>query len=157
MDPIHPQRAQVPADEVTKPAEPNTVTGGDGSEFVKPDDAFLPVLYVSPSPLVPTRHTLTITEDPMTQNHKVNVTIVHPTESGEELSVAVSAAATPKFLIDQLLKAGFMPPIAENEGRYDLTNLGTGAEIGPGSTLAAAGITDGARLKPFPVLNGASK
>jgi hypothetical protein len=140
---------------MTKPTRLDPAPGVDTSALVGNNDARVPVLYVPPAALVPTRHTITITEDPMAQNDKVNITIVHPTESGEEVSVAVSAAATPKFLVDQLLKAGFMPAIAETEGRYDLNNLGTGAQIGAGSTLAAAGIADGARLKLMPALNGA--
>ena len=91
----------------------------------------------------------------MVTNGKVNITIAHPTNSGEEVAVAVSKAATPQFLINQLINAGFMQAIPDEEGRYDIKNSATGAQIPSASTLEAAGVTDGSRLRVIPALNGA--
>lgn len=75
----------------------------------------------------------------------ITLNFQHPTNSGEILTAAVSANATPKFLIDQMVQAGFLPP-ANAAGEYKLRDAQSGRQLLDNVTLADAGITSGATL-----------
>lgn len=88
------------------------------------------------------------------ENGKVTLKFRHPTDSTEELTASVSPEATPKFLIDQLVQAGFIPPLGAT-GRYVLRNGATGVQLLENGTLASAGLGAGGELLVEATMSGA--
>lgn len=86
---------------------------------------------------------------------KVTVSFVHPTNPSHTLTAAVSAAATPLYLIDQMVKAGFLTP-AEQVGQYKLRNSQTGVQLLDNATLQVAGVVDGTQLAVDHTVTGAA-
>lgn len=88
-------------------------------------------------------------------NQKVNLTFVHPTDSEQRLTAAVSRQATAGYLVEQLIGTGFMPPLGA-AGRYVLRNGASGVQLHAGTTLAAAGVTDGTEVLVDATMSGAA-
>jgi len=87
-------------------------------------------------------------------NNKVTLTFRHPTSSDEEMTASVSREATPKFLIDQLVRSGFIPPIGAT-GRYMLRNGATGVQLLENAPLTAAGLGEGGVVMVDATMSGA--
>jgi hypothetical protein len=76
---------------------------------------------------------------------KIQVTFIHPTESEKTITAAVSPQATPRYLINEMLKANFMSA-AGNAGQYKLRNVQNGEQLLDDATLASAGLGNGGTL-----------
>lgn len=90
----------------------------------------------------------------MTNADNVKVTFINPTNSADTMDVTVSPQATPKWLIEQLVKNGFIPP-ADRAGQYKLCNAESGVQLLDNVGLAAAGVTSGTNLKIDDTVTGA--
>jgi hypothetical protein len=88
-----------------------------------------------------------------TADEKITVHFIHPTDSTQVLTASVAAAATPVYLVEQMLQAGFIPVLAQS-GRYKL-RTGDGVQLLDNVPLAQAGIADGATLEVNPSMTGA--
>jgi hypothetical protein len=89
----------------------------------------------------------------MTDNGaKLTVTFTHPTHSEQTFRAAVTPESTADYLIQELVKANFMPPSAANEP-YRLAFNGT--EMTGSTTMQAAGVQEGALLQVHRSGNGA--
>ncbi|MFC4588238.1 hypothetical protein [Sphaerisporangium corydalis] len=86
---------------------------------------------------------------------KIRINLLHPTNSAEILSVAVSDTATPKFLIAEMIRAGFIPQ-PNHVGQYKLRNTRTGHQLLDDQALGAGGVTDNANLSVDHATTGAS-
>lgn len=86
---------------------------------------------------------------------KVTLTFIHPTNPSETLTAAVSTAATPHYLVEQMITAGFLVPAA-GAGQYKLRNNQTGIQLVDNTTLKAAGIDDGTEILVDHTVTGAS-
>jgi hypothetical protein len=85
---------------------------------------------------------------------KITINVIHPTDSAEMLTAAVSVTATPKYLIDQMIKAGFLPP-AQAATQYKLRVAQTGQQLLDHVSLADAGVQDGVTLQVDHATSGA--
>jgi hypothetical protein len=90
----------------------------------------------------------------MAATDPIDVQFKHPTDSTKTFDVTITPDATPAFLIDALIKEGFMPAAATGE-RYDLRRLDTGQTLLPDVTLAAANVGTGATINVHPTYTGA--
>src|SRR5262249_6431646 len=59
---------------------------------------------------------------------KMTIKLIHPTKSEETLTASVSIHATPSFLIDSMVQAGFLSP-AGAAGQYKLRDAQTGRQL----------------------------
>jgi hypothetical protein len=78
-------------------------------------------------------------------SEKITINLIHPTKSDEVLTAAVSANATPAFLVGQMVQAGFLPA-AGTAGQYKLRDTKSGRQLLDNVTLADAGLPDGVTL-----------
>ena len=88
-------------------------------------------------------------------NGKVTISFVHPTDSEQVLTAEVSGTATPKFLVAQLVEAGWLSRAA-TAGQYKLRDARSGTQLLDETSLAQAGIVDGAVLTVDHATAGAS-
>ena len=79
----------------------------------------------------------------MTNNLTVN--IQHPTRSDQVATVSVSPEITPRYMVDQMVKAAWLQAPGTG-GQYKLRNPGTGLQLLDDVGLGTAGVTDGALL-----------
>jgi hypothetical protein len=70
---------------------------------------------------------------------KIALTFIHPTNPSESLIAEVSPRVTPEYLIDQLVKADFIPATGRAD-QYKLRNSQTGFQLHDGQSLKDAGI-----------------
>lgn len=85
---------------------------------------------------------------------KITVHVQHPTNPSDVLTAAVTPAATPKYMVDQMVQAAWLPA-PEQVGQYKLRNAATGVQLLDHVTLAAAGVADGATLNVDHTTTGA--
>lgn len=84
------------------------------------------------------------------------VSIQHPTNVSEVATVSVSPEVTPKYMVEQMVKAAWLPQPGAG-GEYKLRNPGTGLQLLDNVGLAAAGVTDGTTLAVDHTTSGASE
>ena len=87
-------------------------------------------------------------------NDKITLNFIHPTDSEKTLTATATGASTSQYLIEQLVKAGFITA-PEQAGQYKLRDAGTGKQLLDQSTLADAGIADGTNLQVDHTVTGA--
>lgn len=84
---------------------------------------------------------------------KIKVSFVHPKDSTKMLNTAVGRESTPAYLVDQMVKNGFIPPPPQG-GSYKLRTTG-GVQLLDAVSLNEAGVTDGTTLMVESALTGA--
>jgi len=87
---------------------------------------------------------------------KINIKLLHPTNSEESLTAAVLPTATPAYLIQQMINAKFIPA-PSRASQYALSNVQTGQQLLENTTLQAAGLGDGAILAVHHSTSGAAR
>jgi 3-hydroxyacyl-CoA dehydrogenase len=86
---------------------------------------------------------------------QITVHFVHPTDSTQVLTATVGSTSTPNYLIDQLIRSGFMGK-AQNNGTYKLVDPNTRRELPDHQTLAQAAIAPNTTLNVLSTVSGAS-
>lgn len=81
----------------------------------------------------------------MPGDQQIMVNFVHPTDSTQVLTATVGWASTPHYLLEQLVRSGFMPP-APNNSSYKLVDPNTQRELGDHQTLQQAGVAHNTTL-----------
>jgi hypothetical protein len=87
-------------------------------------------------------------------DQQITVNFVHPTDSTQVLTATVGTTSTPNYLVDQLIRSGFMSK-APNNGTYKLLDPRTGRELQDHQTLAQAQVAPNTTLSVVPTLSGA--
>lgn len=90
----------------------------------------------------------------VTDDQQIMVNFVHPTDSTQVLTATVGRTSTPHYLLDQLVRSGFMPQAPSNSS-YKLVDPNTHRELGDYQTLAAAGVAPNATLSVMGAYVGA--
>jgi type VII secretion system (Wss) protein YukD len=85
---------------------------------------------------------------------KIRINLLHPTNPSEILTVAVPQEATASWLIDEMVKAGFIPR-ANAVGQYKLQDTRTEVQLNDNQSLASARIQDGSNLRVNHATSGA--
>jgi hypothetical protein len=88
-------------------------------------------------------------------DRRMSVHFVHPTDSAQVLTVAVSRNATPRFVISQLIQHKFIVDVGAGGG-YKLVDTTTKTELRDDEPLEKAGVADGTTLQVTPRLTAAS-
>ena len=84
---------------------------------------------------------------------KVTLTFVHPTSPSETLKASVSLDSTPRYLVEQLIAANFIPP-PDSTGQYKLRTK-DGRQLLDDAEIAAAGVADQSHLVVESSMTGA--
>ncbi len=84
----------------------------------------------------------------------INLTFINVSDDSE-MDVDMSRDMTREQIIDNLVLAGFIPPLLNNSEEYGLTVKGRG-ELGEGQTLAQINAQDGDRVRVAVVQRGGS-
>ncbi len=87
---------------------------------------------------------------------KIRINLLHPTNPSEILTVAVPQEATASWLIQEMVKAGFIPQ-ANAVGQYKLQDTRTDVQLNDNQTLASARIQDGTNLRVNHATSGARR
>lgn len=82
----------------------------------------------------------------------INLTFINVSDDSE-MDVDMSKDMTREQIIDNLVLAGFIPPLLNNNEEYGLTVKGRG-ELGEGQTLAQINAQDGDRVRVAVVQRG---
>ena len=85
---------------------------------------------------------------------KIRINLLHPTNPSEILTVAVPQEATATWLIQEMIKAGFIPH-ANAVGQYKLQDTRTEVQLNDNQTLESARVQDGANLRVNHATSGA--
>lgn len=91
----------------------------------------------------------------MTDDQQIMVNFVHPTDSTQVLTATVGRGSTANYLLDQLVRSGFMPAAPHNSA-YKLVDPNTHRELGDHQTLAQAGVAPNTTLGVMGAYVGAS-
>lgn len=87
---------------------------------------------------------------------QITVNFVHPTDSTQVLTATVGRASTPHYLLDQLVRSGFMPD-PPHSAAYKLVDPNTHRELGDHQTLVQAGVAPNATLSVMGAYVGAHR
>jgi hypothetical protein len=87
-------------------------------------------------------------------DQQITVHFVHPTDSTQVLTATVGTTSTPNYLIDQLIRSGFMAK-APNNGMYKLVDPNTRKELPDHQTLAQAQVAANSTLNVLSTVSGA--
>jgi hypothetical protein len=86
---------------------------------------------------------------------QITLHFVHPTESSKILSATVGTSATPHYLVEQMVKGGFLAKPGSG-AEYKLVNTVTGKELADHVTLAVAGVAPNTTLNVLHSVTGAA-
>lgn len=128
-----------------KPSQTAARPAPEPGLVVLPQTKYLPV---------PTSPPAAIERSPAMPDNDIMVEFIDPSDSAHTLNVAVSPESTPHWLIDQLVKNGFIPP-ADKVGQYKLCNADTGVQLLDNVALGAAGVANGTTLNINDTMTGA--
>jgi len=85
---------------------------------------------------------------------KIRINLLHPTNPSEILTVSVPQEATASWLVQEMIKAGFIPR-ANAVGQYKLQDTRSEIQLNDNQTLGAAQIQDGANIRVNHATSGA--
>jgi hypothetical protein len=85
---------------------------------------------------------------------QITLHFVHPTESSKVLTATVGSKATPRFLVDQMVKGAFLAKPGTG-AEYKLVDTTTGKELVDDVTLAAADVASNTTLHVLHSVTGA--
>jgi hypothetical protein len=88
---------------------------------------------------------------------KIQVTFIHPTESGKSIVAAVPPNSTAKTLINEMIRADFLAAPAGESDQYRLRNANTNQQLLDDTTLMQAGVTGGATVIVDHTMTGAQE
>jgi hypothetical protein len=86
---------------------------------------------------------------------KISINLLHPTNPSEILTVSVPEEATASWLIQEMIKAGFISK-ANSVGQYKLQDTRTDIQLNDNQTLMSAHIQDGANIRVNHATSGAN-
>lgn len=87
---------------------------------------------------------------------KIRINFLHPTNPSEILTVQVPPESTAGWLVDEMVRVGFIPP-ASSVGQYKLQDTRSEIQLNDHSTLADAHVEDGANLRVNHATTGADE
>lgn len=87
---------------------------------------------------------------------KISINLLHPTNPSEILTVSVPEESTANWLVQEMIKAGFIPQ-ANTVGQYKLQDTRSEVQLHDNQSLADAHIQDGANLRVNHATSGASR
>ena len=85
----------------------------------------------------------------------INLTFINVSDDSE-MDVDMSRDMTREQIVDNLVLAGFIPPLLNHNEEYGLTIRGRG-ELGEGQTLAQIGAQDADRVRVAVVQRGGAR
>jgi len=85
---------------------------------------------------------------------KIRINLLHPTNPSEILTVSVPEEATAGWLVQEMIKAGFISK-ASSVGQYTLQDTRTDLQLNDNQTLVSARVQDGANIRVNHATTGA--